>query len=62
MPTSKRTGRPPVDPDDRTVLVGVSLPARQYDAFAKQAIQENVSVPEVIRRVLRAREEKDPDA
>lgn len=51
----KRThpGRPPVDDHDASIEVGVTLPARQFDAYAKRALREDVSVPEIIRRELR---------
>lgn len=50
----KRThaGRPRVDDSDGTIEVGVSLPLRQYDGYAKRALREDVSVPEIIRREL----------
>jgi hypothetical protein len=53
----KRThpGRPPLDDDDTTVEVGVSLPSKQFDAYAKRALREAVSVPEIIRRELQAK-------
>lgn len=47
-----KTGRPPLDPGDDTVRVSVSLPAKQFDGYAKRAIREAVSVPEIIRRDL----------
>jgi hypothetical protein len=53
--TTKRTGRPPLDPEDQTVRLGLSLPAKQFDAYARRAIREDVSVPEIIRRTLRER-------
>ena len=52
MTIAKRAGRPPLDPDDHTVRVGISLPARQFDAYARRGLAEDVSVPEVIRRDL----------
>lgn len=49
----KRTpGRPPLDEDDVSVPVCVTLPAKQYDEYAKRALREDVSVPEIIRREL----------
>jgi hypothetical protein len=53
----KRThaGRPPIDDTDGSVEVGVTLPVKQYDAYAKRALREDVSVPEIIRRDLHAR-------
>lgn len=56
----KRThpGRPPIDDDDHSIEVGVTLPLKQFDAYAKRALREDVSVPEIIRRELR--EKKRP--
>jgi hypothetical protein len=34
------------------VRVGVSLPSKQYDEFARRAIRTGVSVPETIRQAL----------
>jgi hypothetical protein len=50
----KRTtpGRPPLDEDDESVPVCVSLPGRQYDAMYTRAERDGVTVPEVIRRDL----------
>ena len=45
-------GRPPLDDRDASVRVGVSLPAKQYDGYARRALREDVSVPEIIRRDL----------
>jgi hypothetical protein len=49
----RRPGRPSVDTDAAIVRVGVTLPAKQYDALCRQALREDLSVPEVIRRELR---------
>ena len=50
----KRThpGRPPLDDEDGSVEVGVTLPTKQFDAYARRALREDVSVPEIIRREL----------
>lgn len=45
-------GRPPLDENDPSVRVGVSLPAKQFDELCKRAIREDASVPEIIRRLL----------
>lgn len=55
------TGRPRIDPDDASVQVTVTLPARQYDAFATTARRSDLSVPEVIRRELARRRTADDD-
>jgi hypothetical protein len=50
---SKRPpGRPPLDPTDPSVHVGVTLPAKQFDALCAQAHRASVSLPEVIRRLI----------
>ena len=47
-----RPGRPSVDAHDHSVYVGVTLSAAQYDALSKQALEEAISIPAVIRREL----------
>lgn len=54
-------GRPPVDPDDSSVYVGVTLPSKQYDSYSRRALREDLSVPEVIRRELQAKKTKNSD-
>jgi hypothetical protein len=49
---SKRPGRPPLDPTDPSVCVGVTLPTKQFDRLCAQAHRADVSVPEVIRRLI----------
>jgi hypothetical protein len=58
----KRThpGRPPLDDDDTSTEVGVTLPTKQFDAYAKRALHDDVSVPEIIRRDL-GRPKKRPE-
>lgn len=53
-------GRPRVDDssDEPSVHVGVTLPAKQYDAYASQARREGVSVPAIIRRELEKKSKK----
>jgi hypothetical protein len=50
----KRThpGRPPLDDDDSSTEVGVSFPTKQFDDYAKRALRDDVSVPEIVRREL----------
>lgn len=50
--------RPRLDPNDTSVFVGVTLPAKQYDALSRRALREDVSVAEIIRRRLRDEELK----
>jgi hypothetical protein len=50
--TKRRPGRPSVDGEDQSVYVGVTLTSAQYDDLCTQALREEVSVPEVIRREL----------
>lgn len=51
--------RPRLDPNDSSVYVGVTLPAKQFDELSKRAIREDVSVPEIIRRQLEAKKTKN---
>jgi len=48
----RRPGNPRLDDDDVSVKVCVSLPGQSYDRLYKQAREQSVSVPEVIRRSL----------
>lgn len=48
----KRPGRPPLDANDESVQVGVSLPAKRFDELCDIARRQDVSIPEVIRRIL----------
>lgn len=58
---SKRQGRPPLDPDDPSVKVTISLPSKHFDAMCARAHREHVSLPEVLRRALTmSRDEKNP--
>ena len=50
----KSRGHPPLVDDDDSEQVCLTLPAKQYDEYAKRAIKEDVSVPEIIRRDLQA--------
>lgn len=52
----KRThpGRPPVDEDEPSERVCVTLPQRTFVAYRQRAEREDVSVPEIIRRELNA--------
>ena len=56
----KRThpGRPPIDDTDASVEVGVTLPAKQFDAYARRALREDVSIPEIIRRELKEKKRR----
>lgn len=55
-------GRPPLDDNDPSVYVGVSLPSKQFDEYCKRARREDVSVPEIIRRDLQQQKKtKNPE-
>ena len=49
---SRRPGRPPLDPDDPSIKVTISLPAKHFDRYCADARKQDVSVPEAIRRAL----------
>jgi len=49
-----KRGRPRLDHNDQTVGVHIKLPSRQYDEACQQAKQQRVSLPEYIRRALKA--------
>ena len=48
----RRPGRPPVAEDDTSVRVSVTLAAKQFDAFCREALRLEISVAEAIRREL----------
>jgi hypothetical protein len=56
-PRSKRTGRPPLDPNDPSTELHIRLPSKQYDALYAVARQRRLTVAEAarlsIRRLLR---------
>lgn len=45
-------GRPPLDDADSSTEVGVTFPTKQFDGYARRALHDDVSVPEIIRRDL----------
>lgn len=51
---SKRRGRRPIDPVG-SVQVGVTFPLKQFEEFCRLARQEGVSVPEIVRRIIRSK-------
>lgn len=58
----KRVGRPRLDPEGNPLAkIQVLLPARQFDMLSRCADRQGISVPEAIRRVLRARRQGDRD-
>lgn len=49
---ANRPGRPPLDPTDRSVVVSFVLPSRAFERICRRAHVEQLSVSEIIRRVL----------
>jgi hypothetical protein len=45
-------GRPPLDDEDTSVYVGVTVTAKTFDDLCARARRDQVSVPEIIRRDL----------
>ncbi len=45
-------GRPALDPHDPSSKVTLTLPSKQLDAYCREALRLDLSVPEVIRRQL----------
>jgi hypothetical protein len=56
-----KPGRKPIDAEG-SVHVGVTLPKKQFDEYAVRAIEEDVSVPEIIRRELDSKKSKNQSA
>ncbi len=55
-----KLGRPPLDEDDDSTSVHVTIPSRQYDELCSRASRERISVPEISRRAVSDRKtEKD---
>lgn len=46
-------GRPPLDANDTSAQVSVVLPSRQLAALCEKANRERMTVPELIRAMLR---------
>ncbi len=64
MDAVKRLGRPPLDADDDSVKVNVTIPAKAYDKLFERAQRARCSVPAVIRAELAAadrRRQDEPD-
>jgi len=49
---SRRPGRPPIDPNDPSITVTISLPTKHFDRYCAAARKQSVSLPEAIRRAL----------
>lgn len=56
----KPRGRPPLDRDDGSVSVHLTVTSTQYDALYRAAQTLRRSVPEVIRRALLRTEYRNP--
>jgi hypothetical protein len=52
MPEPKKPGRPPLEPNQRSADVHVSLPAHTYDRVYEHAAKARTSVPHVIRQLV----------
>jgi hypothetical protein len=57
----KRPGRPRVDPDDESVQVCVTVTQRTYDRACVEAQRHGVSIPEVLRRQLARRGDREDE-
>jgi hypothetical protein len=50
---SKRPGRPRLAAGDTSTPILLTVPTKQYDELARQAIRRDISIAEVVRRRLR---------
>lgn len=46
-------GRPPLDPHDPSVHCHVSVPSKTYDRLDRVARVHGLTIPEVLRRMIR---------
>jgi len=53
MPTHKRIGRPPLDPDDPSVGLHFRVPGKEYDRLYREAKAARLELADYIRRALR---------
>ncbi len=53
-------GHPPLDDTDASVPVHVKMPSKQYDSTYARAQSARVTVPEQIRRDMKAAEKRNP--
>jgi hypothetical protein len=56
----RRPGHPPLDDDDPSAHITLTMPSKQLDAFCRRALREDVSVPEIIRRTLQEKKPFNP--
>lgn len=47
-----KPGRKPLDANDRSVYVGLTLPSKKFDELCAEATRQGTSLPEVIRRLI----------
>lgn len=55
---ANRPGRPPLDRNDRSVVVSLAMPGQTFDRVFRLAQVERLTVPEIIRRALRNSDNK----
>ena len=55
-------GRPPLDADDPSTEVCVTIPSKEYDYLYERSRVERVTVPEIIRRDLREKKAERTNA
>jgi len=49
---STHPGRPPLDEDDHSARICLSVPGKQFDALDALATRERVTIQDLIRRAL----------
>jgi hypothetical protein len=47
-----KLGRPPLDANDPSVHVGVSLPSKKFDELCDKARRNDVTLSEMLRRMI----------
>ena len=54
MPAPRKPGRPPLDEHDPSDVIHVRMPTKQIDRLHTLARRHRLSVPDTVRRIVRA--------
>jgi hypothetical protein len=51
-PPRRRVGRPPLDPNDRSITLNVRVPPRDYDAVYSEASRQRLTMAQWVRATI----------